>query len=60
MWHRREVRRIRLDQQTFRGNVSGDVPELLRFREGQDAGEADISAQLERLLRQGPAGAEAM
>ena len=58
--HRREVRRVGLHQQPIRWKIAGDLPQFSGFREGQDAGEADIAAHRDRRLGQRPRRAEAV
>ena len=58
--HRGEVGRVGLHQQTVGRNVARYVPEFAGFREGQDAGEADIAAERDAGLGQRAGGAEAV
>lgn len=49
---RRKIRRVRLHQQTVQRHGGGDVADILRFREGQNAGEGNITAEFDTGFRQ--------
>jgi hypothetical protein len=51
-WHRREVRCISLHEQPIRWNVARYLSQFIGFREGQDAGEANMAADRDGRLRE--------
>ena len=53
--HRREIRRIGLHEQPVGRKIASDRPDLARFRERQDAREADMPAHLHGIFSQLPA-----